>query len=83
MKFKKDADGAAAVGSETSKKGLLQSGKKVSKGKYRLTFKNEKEMMKFMDKYEKKLTESTTPDIDIKHLELDNRLNELLRKLVI
>lgn len=58
LKFKNDADGAAAVGSETSRKGLLHGGKKVKKGEYKLTFKNDKQMMQFMDKYSEKITEA-------------------------
>lgn len=60
LKFKKDADGAAAVGSETSKKGLLHSGKKVKNGEYKLTFKDDKQMMQFMDKYSSKVDEAVS-----------------------
>ena len=59
MEFKKDADGAAAVGSETGRRGLLVSGKKVKDKVYKLTFTNNAMMNKFMDKYENKLNEGT------------------------
>lgn len=59
LKFKKDADGAAAVGSETGRTGLLHSGKKVKPGEYKLTFKNDRHMMKFMDKHADRVAEDT------------------------
>ena len=57
IEFKKDADGAAAVGSETGRKGLVVSGKKVRDKVYKMTFTNDAMMNKFMDKYESKLNE--------------------------
>ena len=57
-KFKSDAAGAAAVGSETSRTGLLDGGKKVKDGEYSLTFKNDRMKDKFMKKYASKLAES-------------------------
>ena len=57
IEFKKDADGAAAVGSETGRRGLLVSGKKVKDKVYKMTFTNNAMMNKFMDKYENKLNE--------------------------
>ena len=59
IEFKKDADGAAAVGSETGRRGLVVSGKKVRDKVYKMTFTNNATMNKFMDKYEDKLNEST------------------------
>ena len=59
IEFKKDADGAAAVGSETGRRGLLVSGKKVRDKVYKMTFTNNAMMNKFMDKYENKLNEGT------------------------
>ena len=59
IEFKKDADGAAAVGSETGRRGLLIGGKKVKDKVYKLTFTNNAMMNKFMDKYENKLNEGT------------------------
>ena len=59
IEFKKDADGAAAVGSETGRRGLVVSGKKVKDKVYKLTFTNNAMMNKFMDKYENKLNEGT------------------------
>jgi len=59
VSFKNDAAGAAAVGSETSRTGLLVGGKKVKDGKYRLTFKDDRMKDKFMQKYASKLGEST------------------------
>ena len=38
MQFKTDADGAAAVGSETGSRGLVVSGKKVRDKVYKITF---------------------------------------------
>ena len=58
VSFKNDAAGAAAVGSETSRTGLLVGGKKVEDGKYRLTFKDDRMKDKFMRKYASKLGES-------------------------
>ena len=55
IEFKKDADGAAAVGSETGRRGLVVSGKKVKDKVYKMTFTNNAMMNKFMDKYENKL----------------------------
>lgn len=66
LKFTKDADGAAAIGSETSPKGLLASGKKVKKGEYKLTFNNDKQMMKFMDKYDSKISEAVSTTSEAK-----------------
>ncbi len=57
IEFKKDADGAAAVGSETGRRGLVVSGKKVKDKVYKMTFTNDAMMNKFMDKYENKLNE--------------------------
>tara|TARA_R100000234_G_scaffold103023_2_gene72407 strand:+ start:1133 stop:2791 length:1659 start_codon:yes stop_codon:yes gene_type:complete len=57
LEFKKDADGAAAVGSETGRRGLVVSGKKVKDKVYKMTFTNNATMNKFMDKYENKLNE--------------------------
>ena len=57
IEFKKDADGAAAVGSETGRRGLVVSGKKVKDKVYKMTFTNNAMMNKFMDKYENKLNE--------------------------
>ena len=57
IEFKKDADGAAAVGSETGSRGLVVSGKKVKDKVYKITFTNNATMNKFMDKYENKLNE--------------------------
>ena len=48
IEFKKDADGAAAVGSETGRKGLVVSGKKVRDKVYKMTFTNDAMMNKFM-----------------------------------
>ena len=65
IEFKKDADGAAAVGSETGRRGLVVSGKKVKDKVYKLTFTNNAMMNKFMDKYENKLNEDineSTPE---------------------
>ena len=59
IEFKKDADGAAAVGSETGRRGLVVSGKKVKDKVYKMTFTNNAIMNKFMDKYEGKLNEGT------------------------
>jgi hypothetical protein len=59
IEFKKDADGAAAVGSETGRRGLVVSGKKVKDKVYKMTFTNNAMMNKFMDKYENKLNEGT------------------------
>ena len=59
IEFKKDADGAAAVGSETGRRGLVVSGKKVRDKVYKITFTNNAVMNKFMDKYENKLNEGT------------------------
>ena len=59
IEFKKDADGAAAVGSETGRRGLVVSGKKVKDKVYKMTFTNNAMMNKFMDKYEGKLNEGT------------------------
>ncbi len=59
IEFKKDADGAAAIGSETGRKGLVVSGKKVKDKVYKITFTNNATMNKFMDKYENKLNEGT------------------------
>ena len=59
IEFKKDADGAAAIGSETGRRGLVVSGKKVKDKVYKLTFTNNAMMNKFMDKYENKLNEGT------------------------
>ena len=59
IEFKKDADGAAAVGSETGRRGLIVSGKKVRDKVYKITFTNNATMNKFMDKYENKLNEGT------------------------
>ena len=61
-KFKSDAAGAAAVGSETSRTGLLDGGKKVKDGEYSLTFKNDRMKDKFMKKYDSKLAESVQLD---------------------
>ena len=57
IEFKKDADGAAAIGSETGRRGLVVSGKKVKDKVYKMTFTNNAMMNKFMDKYENKLNE--------------------------
>ena len=62
IEFKKDADGAAAVGSETGRRGLLVSGKKVRDKVYKMTFTNNAMMNKFMDKYENKLNEEKEMD---------------------
>lgn len=62
VKFKSDTDGAAAVGSETSRTGLLDGGKKVKDGEYSLTFKNDRMKDKFMKKYDSKLAESVELD---------------------
>ena len=62
IEFKKDADGAAAVGSETGRKGLVVSGKKVRDKVYKMTFTNDAMMNKFMDKYESKLNEEVELD---------------------
>jgi hypothetical protein len=59
IEFKKDADGAAAIGSETGRRGLVVSGKKVRDKVYKMTFTNNAMMNKFMDKYENKLNEGT------------------------
>jgi hypothetical protein len=59
IEFKKDADGAAAIGSETGRRGLVVSGKKVKDKVYKITFTNNATMNKFMDKYENKLNEGT------------------------
>ncbi len=59
IEFKRDADGAAAVGSETGRRGLVVSGKKVKDKVYKMTFTNNAMMNKFMDKYENKLNEGT------------------------
>ncbi len=59
LKFKKDLAGAAAIGKETGRMGLLQSGKKVKPGEYKLTFKNDNDMMKFMDKHADSIAEDT------------------------
>ena len=59
IEFKKDADGAAAVGSETGSRGLIVSGKKMRDKVYKLTFTNNAMMNKFMEKYENKLNEGT------------------------
>ncbi len=62
IEFKKDADGAAAVGSETGRRGLVVSGKKVKDKVYKMTFTNNAMMNKFMDKYENKLNEEKEMD---------------------
>ena len=62
LDFKKDADGAAAVGSETGRRGLVVSGKKVKDKVYKMTFTNNAMMNKFMDKYENKLNEEKEMD---------------------
>ena len=59
MQFKTDADGAAAVGSETKSRGMLISGQKVKNKVYRLTFKNNNVMNQFMKTYDNKLDEGT------------------------
>jgi len=59
MEFKTDADGAAAVGSETKSRGMLISGQKVRNKVYRLTFKNNNVMNQFMKTYDNKLNEGT------------------------
>ena len=50
--------GAAAVGSETSRTGLLVGGKKVKDGTDRLTFKNDRMKDKFMKKYNSKIVDA-------------------------
>ena len=59
MQFKTDADGAAAVGSETKSRGMLISGQKIKNKVYRLTFKNNNVMNQFMKTYDNKLDEGT------------------------
>lgn len=67
--FKDDSTGAAAVGSETSRTGLLAGGKKVKDGVYRLTFKNDRMKDKFMKKYASKI-------VDVVELKEEYELNE-------
>ena len=72
IEFKKDADGAAAVGSETGRRGLVVSGKKVKDKVYKMTFTNNAMMNKFMDKYENKLNEEKEMD-PAKHVSRSKR----------
>ena len=72
IEFKKDADGAAAVGSETGRRGLVVSGKKVKDKVYKITFTNNAMMNKFMDKYENKLNEEKEMD-PAKHVSRSKR----------
>ena len=72
IEFKKDADGAAAVGSETGRRGLVVSGKKVRDKVYKMTFTNNAMMNKFMDKYENKLNEEKEMD-PAKHVSRSKR----------
>ena len=51
LKFKKDLEGAAAIGKEAGALDFFTVAKKVKPGEYKLTFKNDQQMMKFMDKY--------------------------------
>ena len=63
--FHKDMDGAAAIGSETSRSGLLKSGVKPErekKGLYWLTFDNEKKIEKFLEKYRSKIASAHITD---------------------
>ena len=63
--FHKDMDGAAAIGSETSRSGLLKSGVKPErekKGLYWLTFDNEKNIEKFLEKYRSKIASAHITD---------------------
>ena len=69
--FKDDSTGAAAVGSETSRTGLLAGGKKVKDGVYRLTFKNDRMKDKFMKKYASKI-------VDVVELKEEYEINERL-----
>jgi len=67
VKFKSDNAGAAALGSETSRTGLLDGGKKVKDGEYRLTFKNDRMKDKFMKKYSMKLEDVEQVDEMMPH----------------
>ena len=67
VKFKSDNAGAAAVGSETARTGLLDGGKKVKDGEYRLTFKNDRMKDKFMKKYSMKLEDVEQVDEMMPH----------------
>ena len=54
--FHRDTDGNAAIGSETSRSGLLKSGvESDKKGVYWLTFDNEKKVERFLEKYRSKI----------------------------
>ena len=69
--FKDDSAGAAAVGSETSRTGLLVGGKKVKDGTYRLTFKNDRMKDKFMKKYNSKIVDAV--ELNGSTVKLDSR----------
>ena len=63
--FYKDEYGATAIGSETSRNGLLKSGVKPykeKKGLYWLTFDNEKNIEKFLEKYRSKIASAHITD---------------------
>ena len=80
LKFKKDLEGAAAIGKETGRTGLLHSGKKVKPGMYKLTFKNDQQMMKFMDKYSSAVEEGVETEI-AREKESIARSNEKIKDL--
>jgi len=80
LKFKKDLAGATAIGKETGRTGLLQSGKKVKPGEYKLTFKNDRDMMKFMDKYSSQVAEGIETQI-AKEKEQIARSNEKIKSM--
>ena len=60
--------------------GLLQSGKKVKPGEYKLTFKNDQDMMKFMDKYSSQVAEGIETQI-AKEKEQIARSNEKIKSM--
>jgi len=69
--FYKDEYGATAIGSETSRNGLLKSGVKPykeKKGLYWLTFDNEKNVEKFLEKYRSKISSAHITDKNPKNM---------------
>jgi hypothetical protein len=68
LKFKKDADGVSA------------GGKKVGNGNYKFTFKNDTEMMQFMDKNSSKMLEGVETEI-AREKESIARSNEKIKSL--
>ena len=68
LEFKKDADGRSA------------GGKKVGMGKYKFTFKDDTEVMKFMDKHSSKIKEGIETQI-AKEKEQIARSNEKIKSM--